>query len=460
MPADLANLPRTIWWDVDAKDKVPGVYLIDQTRLPLTGDILCCRTLEGLEIAVKTLAVRGAPALGVAAAMGVALWSENEFSGTTVEEWLSGVDAAAARIGTARPTAVNLAWGAEQARQCARAAAAAAAAAPGDAPGAGLQAARQALVAFARQMAADDEATCRAIGAAGRAILPKDARILTHCNAGSLGTAYFGTVGGVIYTGFDAGLVSHVWVDETRPLNQGGRLTAWEMLCAGIPSTLIADNMAASVMARGLVDLVLVGADRICVNGDTANKIGTLGVAILARHYHIPFYVCAPFSTIDPELPEGSGIPIEQRDPRELEGCIVSGTILPDDAASSQAFDLLTAQGLRHLQLKGGHQMSLERKGAAYAFDAWFKMTPAHVQVYNPAFDVTPAGLITGIVTERGVFAPGELAAALGDAPGGAPAVPGGAPGDAPAVPTPPAAADASAAPTPPGDADEATPRA
>jgi methylthioribose-1-phosphate isomerase len=358
----------------------------------------------------------------------VALWSENEFEGATPAEWLAGIDEAAARIGSARPTAVNLAWGAQRARRFAHDLLhpgqtgdhrGAGSSMPGDLPGegsskaVGLAEARKALVAFAQQMAADDEATNRALGAAGLSVLKPDARILTHCNAGSLGTSYFGTVGGVIYTGFDQGLVSQVWVDETRPLNQGGRLTAWELMCAGVPATLIADNMAASVMAQGLVDLVLVGADRICANGDTANKIGTLGVAILAEHYGIPLYVCAPSSTVDLAMAEGSEIPIEQRDPRELEGFTVSGTLLPDDAQASQAFDLLTSKGSRQLAMKGGHQMSLQRKGGAYAFDAWFKMTPPQVQVYNPAFDVTPARLIRGIVTERGVFAPAELATAL-----------------------------------------------
>ncbi|MDR1421746.1 MAG: S-methyl-5-thioribose-1-phosphate isomerase [Coriobacteriales bacterium] len=403
MAADIANLPRTIWWDVDPDDGIAGVYLIDQTRLPLVGDILCCRTLEGVELAVKSLALRGAPALGVGAAMAVALFSENEFVGATREEWLAGIDAAASRIGSARPTAVNLAWGAERARAFAH----------GLDPTLPLEQARQALVAFAQQMAADDEATNRTIGAVGLQVLKPDARVLTHCTAGSLGTAYYGTVGGVIYTGFDQGRIAHVWVDETRPLNQGGRLTAWEMMCAGVPSTLIADNMAASVMASGWVDLVLVGADRICANGDTANKIGTLGVAILAQHYGIPLYICAPTSTVDLGLAEGNRIPIEQRDPRELEGFTVSGAILPDDANTSQALDLLTASGARELTMKDGHQMSVERKGGAYAFDGWFKMTPPGVQVYNPAFDVTPAELITGIITERGLIAPADLAQTL-----------------------------------------------
>jgi methylthioribose-1-phosphate isomerase len=167
--------------------------------------------------------------------------------------------------------------------------------------------------------------------------------------------------------------------------------------------------MAASVMAQGQVDAVLVGADRICANGDTANKIGTLGLAVLAKHYAIPFYVCAPTSTIDRSLSDGSKIPIEQRDPRELMGCTVSGVITPDDETSAKAFDALTAQGSRAIALKGGHQMQLSRKGGAYSFDAWFATTPPQAPVYNPAFDVTPANLITSIITEDGIYRPTNL---------------------------------------------------
>jgi methylthioribose-1-phosphate isomerase len=397
---DLSNLPRTIWWEVDASDGIPGVYLIDQTRLPLQGDVLCCRTLEGVELAVKTLALRGAPALGVGAAMAVALYSENESTATTTEDWLKGIDEAAERIGAARPTAVNLAWGAQRARDHAHEVVAA---------GSPLAEAKEALVAFAQQMAATDEATNRAIGANGAALIAPKSRVLTHCNAGSLGTAYFGTALGVIYTAFEQGKLEHVWVDETRPLGQGARLTAWELMRVGVPCVLIADSMAASVMAQGWVDAVLVGADRICANGDTANKIGTLGLALLARHYAIPFYVCAPTSTIDRTLKDGSLIPIEQRDPRELTGFTASGIITPNDALATQAFDTLTAQGAHDITFKTGHQMTVERKGGAYRFDAWFKTTPPQVQVYNPAFDVTPANLITSIITEHGVYKPDNL---------------------------------------------------
>jgi methylthioribose-1-phosphate isomerase len=442
---ELTNIPRSIWWDVDETDGLAGVYLIDQTRLPLQGDVLCCRTLEGVEVAVQTLALRGAPALGVGAAMAIAVWSENESTATTIDEWLTGIDAAAQRISQARPTAVNLAWGAERTRAFAhdyvtsppdfvhnyvtsppdyvaqhrhpepQAKDPAAtvctdtdvAVMPPDATAPlDLAAAKAALVAFAQQMAADDEATNRALGANGAPLILPGSRVLTHCNAGSLATAYFGTALGVIYTAFEQGKIEHVWVDETRPLNQGARLTSWELLRAGVPCVTIADNMAASVMAEGWVDAILVGADRICKNGDTANKIGTLGLALMAKHYAIPFYVCAPESTIDRTLSEGSKIPIEQRDPRELAGFTASGVITPDDAVSAQAFDALTAQGARHIAFKAGHEMVLDRKGGGYSFDAWFRTTPPQAQFYNPAFDVTPANLITAIITEKGVYKP------------------------------------------------------
>jgi methylthioribose-1-phosphate isomerase len=398
--ADISNLPRSIWWDVDPADGIAGVYLIDQTRLPLQGDVLCCRALAGVETAIKTLALRGAPALGVGAAMAVALWSENESAASSTDEWLAGIDAAAQRIGEARPTAINLSWGAEQARAFAHETVE---------QGSSLAAAKEALVAFAQQMASNDEATNRAIGAAGAPLLAPGSRVLTHCNAGSLATAWFGTALGVIYTAFEQGKIEHVWACETRPLNQGARLTVWELMCAGVPCALIADSMAASVMAQGWVDAILVGADRICANGDTANKIGTLGLALMADHYAIPFYVCAPSSTIDRSLANGSQIPIEQRDPRELEGFVASGIITPDDATVASALDLLTAEGPRALSFKAGHQMTVERKGGAYAVDAWFRTTPPQVEAYNPAFDVTPARLITAIITENGVHKPERL---------------------------------------------------
>ena len=401
--ANLANLPRTLWWQYDEDDGLAGVYIIDQTRLPLQGDILVCRTLEGVKLAIQTLALRGAPALGVGAAMALALWSENESHHTSAEEYLAALDIAAETIAAARPTAVNLAWGANRAREFAHRYVDEHA----DTPDL-LVNLKAAIVQLAQDMATEDEATNRAIGAAGAPLLSAGTRVLTHCNAGSLATVYFGTALGVVYTAFDQGRVSHVWVTETRPLNQGARLTAWELGAVGVPNVLITDSMAASVMAQGWVDAVLVGADRIAANGDTANKIGTLTLAQLAKAYGIPFYVCAPTSTIDLSITDGSQIPIEQRDSREIEGFSASSVILPDSDDAVRAFDSLTAKGERELKLKNGHQMVLSRKGGGYSFDAWFKTTHQGVMTYNPAFDVTAARLISAIITEKGVFYPDD----------------------------------------------------
>jgi methylthioribose-1-phosphate isomerase len=255
-------------------------------------------------------------------------------------------------------------------------------------------------------MQAEDEERNRAIGKYGAELLPDEAKLLTHCNAGSLATAYFGTALGVIFTAHEQGKVAHVFVDETRPVNQGGRLTSWELRMAGVPSTLIADNMAGFVMGRGGVDAIVVGADRIAANGDTANKIGTYSLAVLAKHHGIPFYVAAPTSTIDLTIENGDQIVIEQRDPRELEGFTVSGTFEPDSADASRAFDKLTENGAYDMKLAKGHQMVIERKGGGYSFDAWFRITPPDVQVFNPAFDVTPGELVTAFITERGVITP------------------------------------------------------
>lgn len=397
--ADLTNLPRTIWWEVDPSDGIAGVYLVDQTRLPLQGDVLCCRTMEGVCLAIKSLALRGAPALGVGAAMAVAIWSENESTQTTVESYLTALDEAARTVAQSRPTAVNLSWGTDRIKDFAHTAALTTSS---------LGDLKAQVVTYAQSMRDEDEAINRAMGANGAPLLVPGSRVLTHCNTGSLATAYFGTALGVVYTAFDQGRVGHVWVCETRPVNQGGRLTAWELMVTGIPSTLICDDMAASVMSQGWVDAVLVGADRICSNGDTANKIGTLGLAILARAFDIPFYVVAPTSSIDMTCSSGDLIEIERRDSREVEGVTVTGLITPTDAASVRAFDLLTEKGDTDLSLKNGHQMSVARKGGAYRFDAWFKTTPPGVAVYNPAFDITPSKYITAIITEKGVSLPDE----------------------------------------------------
>ena len=353
-PLCLENLPRTVELERDG-DGRPRLAYIDQRRLP--GELAFERTGDWRVVvdAVKSLAVRGAPALGIAGAAAVALWTGNVGAARAASRGCAGegpcfleeLGPVANEVAAARPTAVNLAWGVR--RVVARARQAVASGAP------------SALVADelfdeVKRMEAEDEAVNRAIGAHGAELLAPGSRILTHCNAGSLGTAFYGTALGIVYAAAAQGKVERVYADETRPVGQGARLTAWELSRANVPCTLICDDMAASLMAAGRVDAVLVGADRIAANGDAANKIGTYGVAVLARHHGIPFYVAAPTSTIDPTLPEGSGIPIEERDPAE---------VLPQP-------------------LPG-------------------------VEVWNPAFDVTPAALITRIVTERGVFEPGKL---------------------------------------------------
>ena len=394
--AGVENIPRTIWWGIDEESGDPAVFLIDQTRLPLQGDVLACHGVEGVCLAIQSMAVRGAPALGVAAALGMALWTENETAGIeTSEIYVEALGEVAEMISSVRPTAVNLQWGAERIRRVAT-----------DNIDMPLDELKELVVQEALNMQAEDEARNREIGKHGAELLPEKAKLLTHCNAGSLATAYFGTALGVIVTAHEQGKIEHVFVDETRPVNQGGRLTTWELRMAGVPSTLIADNMAAFVMANGLVDAVIVGADRIAANGDTANKIGTYGLAVLCKHHGIPFYVAAPTSTVDLTISSGKEITIEQRDPRELEGFTVSGTFEPDSEDANRAFDVLTKDGGYDMKLAKGHQMVIERKGGGYSFDAWFRITPPDIEVFNPAFDITPGELITAFITERGVVRP------------------------------------------------------
>ncbi|MEN6430605.1 MAG: S-methyl-5-thioribose-1-phosphate isomerase, partial [Coriobacteriales bacterium] len=383
----IEDIPRTIWWE-DGK-----VYLVDQSRLPLQGDLLACNTYEGLCDAIRGMAVRGAPALGVAAALGVALWATTE--GASIDdtaEFLAALDRVADEIAVTRPTAVNLAWGAERMKRFAHAHA-----------DVELERLREMILQEALDVRAEDEKRNRMIGANGAALLGPGSRVLTHCNAGSLATAYYGTALGVIFSAYEQGKIEGVWVDETRPVLQGARLTAWELKLAGIPFKLIADNVAASIMRAGLVDAVIVGADRIAANGDVANKIGTYGLAVLCKEHGIPFYVAAPTSTVDLTLRSGDEIVIEQRDPREVTGLTVTGIIEPDTPAVSRAFDTLTAAGPYDLPLQKGHQLQIDRKGAAYRFDGWFRVAPPNVEVHNPAFDVTPADYVTAIITERGV---------------------------------------------------------
>ncbi|MRR11420.1 S-methyl-5-thioribose-1-phosphate isomerase [bacterium] len=386
----LGNIPPTIWWEDGT------VRMIDQSRLPLVGDLLVCNTYEGVCVAIAGMAVRGAPALGVAAALAVALWSETDgASADSVEEYLSRLDEVADEIARTRPTAVNLMWGAERMKRFAR-----------DNADAGLPQLRELVLQEALNIRAEDEARNRELGAHGAELIEPGSRVLTHCNAGSLATAYFGTALGVIFTAHAQGKIEHVWVDETRPVMQGARLTAWELKMAGVPCKLITDNMAASVMRRGWVDAVIVGADRIAANGDVANKIGTYGLAVLCKEHGIPFYVAAPSSTIDLTLESGEGIVIEERDAREVTGVTVSGVIEPHSPAESRALDTLTAEGSYSLGMTKGHQMEFSRKGGAYQFDAWVRIAPPNIEVYNPAFDVTPAEYVTAIITERGVSRP------------------------------------------------------
>ncbi len=314
-----------------------ALRILDQRRLPAEVVHRDLRTPEEVAEAIRTLAVRGAPAIGVAAAIGLAACA-TVASLSEVERW-------AATIRAARPTAVNLAWAVDRMLAAARRAHS-----PADRA--------LAMRAEAERIRAEDEAMCRAIGAAGAPLLPDGTRILTHCNAGALATAGIGTALAPVYTAHAQGRRLHVYADETRPLLQGARLTAWELARAGVPVTLLADSMAASLMAKGMIDVVLVGADRIAANGDVANKVGTYGLAVLARHHAIPFVVVAPTSTIDPATPDGGAIVIEERAPEEV----------------------------THL---AGLRVAAE--GAA---------------VHNPAFDVTPHTLINRIVTDRGVFAP------------------------------------------------------
>lgn len=384
---DLGNIPPTIWWEDGA------VRMIDQSRLPLVGDLLVCNTYDGLCTAISGMAVRGAPALGVAAALGVALWSETDGAEIgDLAHYLGELDRVADEIASTRPTAVNLRWGAERMKRFAR-----------DNADVGLDALRPLILEEALSVRAEDEQRNRAMGAHGAALIEPGSRILTHCNAGSLATAYFGTALGVIFTAHAEGKVAQVWVDETRPVMQGARLTAWELRMAGVPFKLICDNVAASVMRRGLVDAVIVGADRIAANGDVANKIGTYGLAVLCKEHGIPFYVAAPSSTVDLTLASGDEIIIEERDAREVTGMTVSGVIEPRTSIETRSLDALTEAGPYSLGMTKGHQMELSRKGGAYQFDAWVRIAPPNIEVYNPAFDVTPAGYVTAIITERGV---------------------------------------------------------
>jgi len=333
----------TIDWvgDIDGHAR-----LIDQTRLPTERVFLDCHDAETMWEAIKVLRVRGAPAIGVAAAMGVVLGIQDSdaASGATLAQ---AVDRCADYLATSRPTAVNLFWALDRMR---RAAHQDLALSPAEL--------KQRLLEEARAILAEDKAVCRRIGQNGAGLIADGATVLTHCNAGGLATADYGTALAVVYAAHQQGKRVQVVADETRPLLQGARLTAWELMESGIDVTLICDNTAAVVMQQGRIDLVIVGADRIAANGDTANKIGTYGVAVLAAEHGVPFYVAAPLSTFDLTLASGDAIPIEERSADEV----------------TCGFGVRTA--------------------------------PEGVQVYSPAFDVTPARCIAGVITEHGIVAP------------------------------------------------------
>jgi S-methyl-5-thioribose-1-phosphate isomerase len=324
---------ETVRWSHDGA----GVRILDQRELPLHEVYRDLRSVEEIYDAILTLAVRGAPAIGIAGAMGVALSA----SGVDGNDRMQCVSAAAARIRSARPTAVNLGWAVDRVLAAAS--------------GPDISAS---MIAEATQILEEDRAMCQAIGRHGATLIPDGARVLTHCNAGALATGGIGTALAGIYVAAGSGKRVHVFADETRPLLQGSRLTAWELQRAGIPVTVLVDGAAASLMARDQVDLCIVGADRIAANGDVANKIGTYPLAIAAKRHGIPFYVAAPSSTFDPSTAAGAEIVIEQRSGDEVR----------------------------------------RASGGATA--------PAAVDVYNPAFDVTPSELITAIVSDRGVHRP------------------------------------------------------
>jgi methylthioribose-1-phosphate isomerase len=344
MASTIGTAPATLSWIGESDGYLT---LIDQTLLPLELKHLDCRDVATVWEAIKSLRVRGAPAIGIAAAYGVCVGVQGA---TTADEaaFFARLDEITGYLATSRPTAVNLFWAIERMTQCGRALR-------------GKKSPREiltALLAEARAIEEEDRDCCRRIGQYGAALLRDGEGVLTHCNAGGLATADYGTALALFFAAQEAGKHIHVYADETRPLLQGARLTAWELQQRGIEVTLICDSMAAQVMREGRVQAVVTGADRIAANGDTANKIGTYGVALLAAAHDIPFYVAAPSSTFDLSIASGAEIPIEQRDPREV----------------THGFGRQTA--------------------------------PDGIQVYNPAFDVTPGHLIQAIICERGIIEP------------------------------------------------------
>jgi methylthioribose-1-phosphate isomerase len=325
-----------------------GVSFLDQTKLPLEETYVLATTYQEVATVIRDMIVRGAMAIGVSGAMGVALGIDRS-TATDLETLNAEVSEMCHHLAATRPTAVNLFWGIGQIRDLYNALSDA---------GTPIPEIKQKVVARARAMYDEDIAACKQLGDNGAGLLPKEGTILTHCNAGALAACGYGSALGVIRSAIAQGHQLDVFADETRPYLQGARLTAWELMKDGIPTTVLCDNMSASLMRKGRIQAAIVGADRIAANGDTANKIGTYGVAILAREHGLPFYVAAPWSTIDVNTADGDLIPIEQRNPREVT-----------------------------------HSNGVQ-------------MTPDGVGIENPAFDVTPAKYITAIITERGVLYP------------------------------------------------------
>ncbi len=328
---------KTLEWTAD------GVRFIDQTKLPTEEVYVTCSDYEEVADAIRTMIVRGAPAIGVAAAMGIALGTRDA-EGDHVSELRRNFNQICDTMGETRPTAVNLFWAIDRMKARFEQLS--------EQPVAHI---KQALIAEAQRMYVEDIAANEAMGKHGAVLLPSSGGVLTHCNAGALATCGYGTALGVIRAAIESGKTIHVFADETRPFLQGSRLTAWELMKDNIPTTVISDNMAGAMMRQGKIGAVIVGADRIAANGDVANKIGTYTVAVLAKEHGIPMYVAAPWSTVDMETPDGSKIPIEQRSSREV----------------------------THIAGK--------------------QMTPDGVKIENPAFDVTPNQYVTAIITERGV---------------------------------------------------------
>ena len=328
-----------VWWEDSLK-------LLDQTLLPLEERVLSLSRVEEVAEAIRRLAVRGAPALGVAAAYGLVLGVRGADSADALK---ARFERACELLRRTRPTAINLHWALERQRRVFNRALA---------QGAPPEEIVRALLEEAHRIRREDLDANRRLGKHGAQLLPRGARVLTHCNAGALATAGYGTALGVIRAAWEQGKLEKVWVDETRPLLQGARLTAWELRKEGIPCEIVVDGAAGTLLARGLVDAVITGADRVAANGDVANKIGTYPLAVLAHHHGIPFYAALPTSTIDPEIPDGGAIPIEERDPEEV----------------------LTVLGHR--------------------------IAPEGASARNYAFDVTPHELVTALITEVGVLRP------------------------------------------------------